>query len=158
MNLEERLAAALVERNMTLATAESCTGGGFSHLLTGIPGSSAFFIGGIIAYHNNVKTQLLDVPESALIRHGAVSSQTAASMAEGGRSRFNTDFGVSITGIAGPSGGSPEKPVGLVYVALATTKRTHVQQHLFSGDRHRVREQAITAALRLALGVIADET
>lgn len=158
MRLEERLAAALSDRELTLATAESCTAGGLSRLLTEIPGASAFFIGGVIAYHNDVKLQLLDVPRETLTHHGAVSSQTAIAMAEGGRSRFKTDFCVSITGIAGPGGGSADKPVGLVYIAVASPQRTHVEEHRFPGDRSQVREGAITAALKLILGAIADET
>ncbi|MCK5585639.1 CinA family protein [Candidatus Bipolaricaulota bacterium] len=158
MRLEERLAAALSDRALTLATAESCTGGGLSHLLTEIPGASAFFIGGVIAYHNDVKSQLLEVPRETLTLYGAVSSQTAAAMAEGSRSRFKTDFGVSITGIAGPTGGSAEKPVGLVYIAVAGPQRTHVEEHRFPGDRSQVRDQAITAAMRLILGALTEET
>lgn len=158
MRLEERLAAALSDRELTLATAESCTAGGLSRLLTDIPGASAFFIGGVIAYHNDVKLQLLDVPRETLTHHGAVSSQTAIAMAEGGRSRFKTDFCVSITGIAGPSGGSAEKPVGLVFIAVAGPQRTHVAEHRFPGDRSQVREGAITAALRMILEAIADKT
>ena len=158
MRLEERLAAVLSDRALTLATAESCTGGGLSHLLTEIPGASAFFIGGIIAYHNDIKLQLLDVPRETLTHHGAVSSQTAIAMAAGCRSRFKTDFAVSITGIAGPGGGSAEKPVGLIYIAVAGRQQTRVEEHQFPGDRSQVREGAITAALRMILGTIADET
>jgi len=158
MRLEERLAVALSNRGLTLATAESCTGGGLSRLLTEIPGASAFFIGGIIAYHNDVKMQLLNVPPEILTRYGAVSSQTAIAMAEEVRSRFKADLGVSITGIAGPSGGSAEKPVGLVYISVANLQRTHVAEHRFPGDRSQVREGAITAALRLILESITDGT
>lgn len=158
MRLEERLASALSDQGLTLATAESCTGGGLSRLLTEIPGASAFFIGGVIAYHNNVKMQLLDVPRETLTHHGAVSSHVAMAMAEGCRSRFSTDFGVSITGIAGPSGGSADKPVGLIYIAVAGPQRTRVEEHRFPGDRQQVREGAINAALGLILEVITDET
>lgn len=158
MRLEERLAAALSDRELTLATAESCTGGGLSRLLTEIPGASAFFIGGVIAYHNDVKMQLLEVPRETLTHHGAVSSHAAMAMAEGCRSLFSTDFGVSITGIAGPSGGSADKPVGLIYIAVASPRRTRVEEHRFPGDRHQVREGAINAALGLILEVITDET
>ena len=101
-----RLAEVLVEQRLTLATAESCTGGGLSHLLTSIPGSSAFFIGGIIAYQNRVKTAFLGVPLDILAEYGAVSAPTASAMAEGCRDKFDTDIAVSITGIAGPGGGS----------------------------------------------------
>jgi len=158
MRLEERLAAALSDQGLTLATAESCTGGGLSRLLTEIPGASAFFIGGIIAYHNDVKMQLLNVPPEILTRHGAVSSETAIAMAEEVRSRFKADLGVSITGIAGPSGGSAEKPVGLVYIAVSNLQQTCVKEHRFPGDRSQVRESAITAALRLILEAITEET
>lgn len=158
MNLEVRLATALVERNLTLSTAESCTGGGLSHLLTEIPGASAFFLGGVIAYQNDVKIQWLGVPLETLTHHGAVSSQTAVAMAEGCRSRFKTDIAVSITGIAGPSGGSAEKPVGLVYLAVAANRQTRVAEHRFSGNRERVRDQAIAAALKLILEAIKDKT
>ncbi len=158
MRLEERLAAAVSDQGLTLATAESCTGGGLSRLLTEIPGASAFFIGGIIAYHNDVKMQLLNVPPETLTHHGAVSSQTAVTMAEEVRSRFKADLGVSITGIAGPSGGSAEKPVGLVYISVADTHRSDVKEHRFPGDRSQVREGAITAALRLILEAITEET
>ena len=158
MRLEERLAATLSDQGLTLATAESCTGGGLSRLLTEIPGASAFFIGGIIAYHNDVKMQLLNVPPETLTHHGAVSSQTAVTMAEAVRSRFKADLGVSITGIAGPSGGSAEKPVGLVYISVADTHRTNVKEYRFPGDRSQVREGAIAAALRLILEAITEET
>ncbi len=158
MNLEDRLASTLVERNLTLATAESCTGGGLSYLLTGIPGASAFFIGGVIAYQNDVKLQWLKVPLEILTQHGAVSSQTAIAMAEGCRSRFKTDVAVSITGIAGPSGGSPEKPVGLVYLAVAVSQQTYVAEHRFPGNRAQVREEAITTALKLILEAVVDKT
>jgi PncC family amidohydrolase len=158
MSLEHRLAAALVDRNLTLATAESCTGGGLSYLLTTIPGASAFFIGGVIAYRNDVKSHLLEVPQETLTHHGAVSAQTAMAMAEGCRRRFKTDVAVSITGIAGPSGGSPEKPLGLVYIAVASHKCTHVVEHHFAGDRAQVRESAIASALKLILKTIEDKT
>jgi len=158
MSLEERLAAACFDHNLTLATAESCTGGGLSHLLTSIPGASAFFIGGVIAYQNDVKIQWLGVPRETLTHYGAVSAQTAIAMAEGCLSRFKTDIAVSITGIAGPSGGSPVKPVGLVYVAVASHRQTRVGEHRFPGDRAQVREGAIASALELILEAIEDET
>ena len=153
-----RLADMLVDQGLTLATAESCTGGGLSHLLTSIPGASAFFIGGIIAYQNDIKVKLLGVPQAALVDHGAVSSPTAGAMAEGCRNHFGTDIAVSITGIAGPGGGSSEKPVGLVFVAVAVAQRTRVSEHIFPGNREQVRQAAIAAALDLILQVIAEKT
>jgi PncC family amidohydrolase len=149
-----RLAETLVEKGLSLATAESCTGGGLSRLLTSIPGSSGFFIGGIIAYQNRVKTAFLGVPLSTLAKHGAVSSATASAMAEGCRDRFGADIAVSITGIAGPGGGSLEKPVGLVYLAVAVEQRTRVIEHTFPGNREQVREAAIATALDLILEAI----
>ena len=158
MRLEQRVAEALSDQGLTLATAESCTGGGLSRLLTEIPGASAFFIGGIIAYQNEVKMQWLGVPLETLTTHGAVSSQTATAMAEGCQSRFKTDAAVSITGIAGPGGGSPEKPVGLVHIAVAFHQRTRAAEHRFPGDRAQVREAAIASALELLFEAIFDET
>ena len=152
-----RLANELIDRGLTLATAESCTGGGLSQLLTTIPGSSAFFIGGIIAYQNRVKSNFLGVPQQTLTQHGAVSASTATAMAEGCRNRFSTDIAVSITGIAGPGGGSPEKPVGLVFLAVATDQHTSVVKHNFPGDREQVREAAISSALDLILEAITSQ-
>ena len=153
-----RLAEVLADQGLTLATAESCTGGGLSHLLTSIPGASAFFIGGIIAYQNDVKVKFLGVSQGALVKHGAVSSPTAVAMAEGCRNRFGTDIAVSITGIAGPGGGSPEKPVGRVFVAVAVDQCTRVTEHTFPGSREQVRTAAIDAALDLILEAFADKT
>jgi PncC family amidohydrolase len=158
MSLQERLAAVLADRGLTLATAESCTGGGLSHVMTDVPGASAFFLGGIIAYHNDVKARLLGVDEETLRTHGAVSSETALAMAIGCRHRFDSDIAVSITGIAGPTGGSPEKPVGLVYMALATRQRTQVAEHHFSGNRAHVRAQAVSAAMTMILSTVAPKS
>lgn len=164
---EESLAAVvgrlLGERGQTLAVAESCTGGGLGHLLTAVPGSSSYFWGGIISYDNQVKQALLGVPKDVLERCGAVSLEVAEAMAIGVRQQLGTDWGLSITGIAGPGGGSPDKPVGLVYVALASWQGTRVQKHLFrvSGpaatatvaqsqqERDRIRRQSALSALNL---------
>ena len=151
------LADELVRRGLTLATAESCTGGGLSRLLTTIPGASAFFVGGIIAYQNSIKSDFLGVSEQTLTDYGAVSSATAMAMAEGCRHRFSTDVAVSITGIAGPGGGSLEKPIGLVFLAVAVDQRTCVVEHNFSGNREQVREAAISAALDLILEAITGQ-
>ena len=151
------LAKELVNRNLTLATAESCTGGGLSQLLTTIPGASGFFIGGIIAYQNDVKRDFLGVSQQTLADFGAVSAPTAIAMAEGCRSQFSVDIAVSITGIAGPAGGSTEKPVGLVFLAVAVDQHTRVAEHNFPGDRAQVRASAISAALDLISTAIADQ-
>ncbi|MBE0636748.1 CinA family protein [Candidatus Bipolaricaulota bacterium] len=158
MNLGEHIADGCTRRKLTLATAESCTGGGLSHVLTAIPGASAFFIGGVIAYQNEVKIQWLGVPREIIQNQGAVSSPTARAMAEGCRDRFNSDFAVSITGIAGPGGGSEEKPVGTVHIAVAAQERTRSMAYRFSGDRETVRDSAIAAALELLLEAMNDQT
>ena len=136
------------ERKLTLAVAESCTGGMLGERLTNIPGSSEVFLGGVIAYHNDVKKELLGVTADALEKHGAVSEQVALQMAAGIRERTGADVGVSVTGIAGPGGGTPEKPVGLIWVAVnasdAKARRFHV-----GGDRAEIRQRAAQAALEM---------
>ncbi|PPS44768.1 competence/damage-inducible protein A [Chroococcidiopsis sp. TS-821] len=128
----------LQRANATLSVAESCTGGGLGHMLTDVPGSSRYFMGGIISYDNQVKVSLLDVAPEALIQEGAVSSTVAAQMARGVRSRLGTTWGLSITGIAGPDGGSLTKPVGLVYIGLAQSNGTvQTFEHRYGQDRSR---------------------
>lgn len=129
----------LLERNVTLATAESCTGGLVSETLTNIPGISRIFMGGVVSYSNEAKMNFLGVKETTLQQYGAVSCETAAEMAEGIKARMKTDLGISITGIAGPDGGTPEKPVGLVYLGLATPSGTFTKELRLSGNRGRVR-------------------
>ena len=146
-----RLTEELGIRSLTIATAESCTGGGLAARLTDIPGVSAVFLGAIVAYHNRVKTALLGVPEGVLEAHGAVSPQTAEAMAAGAMSRFSSDLGVGITGVAGPGGGSAEKPVGLVYICVSDARGAKTERFDFSGDRASVRSQAVDAALDLVL-------
>ena len=146
--LLKQLATALLARKQTLATAESCTGGLVGAALTSLPGSSAWYLGGIVAYSNSLKTRLLGVPAETLAAHGAVSAETAHAMAEGARRQTAADFAVSLTGIAGPDGGTPEKPVGLVYMAVAAPHGTATFQHLFSGSRADIRHAAVEAALR----------
>lgn len=138
-----------MRRRKTAAVAESCTGGLLGHLLTRPAGASDYFLGGVIAYSNEAKTALLGVPRAVLKKHGAVSAQTARSMAVGVRKKLKADVGVSITGIAGPSGGSREKPVGLVYIACADGRRVEVKRFLFKGSRAAVKEKAARSALRL---------
>ncbi|MEL6940014.1 MAG: competence/damage-inducible protein A [Cyanobacteria bacterium J06598_1] len=143
-------------RSHTLSVAESCTGGGLGQLLTATPGSSAYFWGGIISYDNRVKQGLLGVSDSALAQCGAVSPEVAAAMAEGVRDRIGTDWGISITGIAGPGGGSVEKPVGLVYVGLSSAQGTTTEKFEFGTSliRQRIRQRSALSALnglRIAL-------
>jgi PncC family amidohydrolase len=158
MSAELELAAAigarLTARGLTVATAESCTGGLIGHLITEIAGSSAYYVGGIVAYSNDVKRSQLGVPEATLATHGAVSESTARAMAEGARRTLGADIGVATTGIAGPGGGSESKPVGLVYVAVATRDGTIVERHLLDGDRHAIKQQTAAAALRLLVDTL----
>jgi nicotinamide-nucleotide amidase len=134
---------------MTIAVAESCTGGLIADRLTNIPGSSAFFERGIVCYSNAAKTSLLGVPEEVIREHGAVSAETARLMAEGVRRIAATDLGLSVTGIAGPSGGSEEKPVGTVHIALSDGETTFCRQHALRWDRRRNKTGASQAALLL---------
>lgn len=137
----------LAREGKTLATAESCTGGGIAERITAVPGSSAYFLGGVVAYANEAKAQLLDVPEALLEEHGAVSDPVVRAMAEGARERFGADFGVATTGISGPDGGTAEKPVGLVHIALAQASGTHAEHFEFPLDRQRHREITAYTAL-----------
>lgn len=149
LRLEDVVGALLAGRGRSIATAESCTGGLIAERLTRVPGASAWFPGGVVAYSNAQKVALLGVPESLLAAHGAVSEPVARGLAEGARRRFATDFGVGVTGIAGPDGGSEEKPVGTVHVALATPDGTRHRALRLIGDRERIRWQAAQAALEM---------
>jgi nicotinamide-nucleotide amidase len=139
----------LVRRGLRLACAESCTGGLVGEVLTAEGGASAFFAGSAVVYENAAKTALLGVPEAMLREHGAVSAEVARAMAEGARARFGVDLALAITGIAGPDGGSEQKPVGLVHYAVATANGTINRDAVFGGDRHMVRLRACYAALHL---------
>jgi nicotinamide-nucleotide amidase len=148
-SMEEVVGLKLSVGRFSLAVAESCTGGLISQRLTSIPGSSKFFIEGVVAYSNEAKTRTLGVEPMLLLEHGAVSAEVAEAMAEGVRTRAGTDFGISVTGIAGPDGGSDEKPVGLVYIALADDAHTEHRKLMIPGDRHLIRWRASQAALDL---------
>lgn len=141
------LVALLAARGLTCATAESCTGGGVGCAITSVPGSSAVFAGGVISYSNEVKSAVLGVSRETLAKVGAVSNETAAQMAEGVRRLLNVDLAVSLTGIAGPDGGSEEKPVGLVWFGLATRSGVRTEKAIFRGDREGVRQNAVLHAL-----------
>ena len=153
----ERLVAELKARGLTCATAESCTGGSVGGAITAVPGSSAVFLGGVISYANEVKRDVLSVPQEILDTHGAVSPECAERMATGARNLLKTDLAVSLTGIAGPDGGSAEKPVGLVWFGLATKDGVRTEKRVFAGDRAAVRAQAVDHALGLLL-TAADAT
>ncbi len=147
--MEEVVGLRLAVGGFTLATAESCTGGLVAHRLTEVPGSSTYFMEGVVTYSNEAKTRLLGVPAELIEAHGAVSAEVAEAMAVGVKRRAETDFGLSVTGIAGPGGGTEEKPVGLVYVALADDAHTEHKRLMLPGDRHLIRTRASQFALDL---------
>lgn len=148
-SLPDSVGALLAERGKTLAIAESCTGGLAAELMTRLPGASRYFLGGVVAYDNRVKVGLLGVPAELIAAHGAVSSEVALAMAEGARARLGADFGLAFTGIAGPDGGSAQKPVGLVHWALAGAAGSEQRDRVFVGDRQAVRRRAVFAGLDL---------
>ncbi|MBS1765668.1 MAG: competence/damage-inducible protein A [Bacteroidetes bacterium] len=137
----------LCDKGKTVATAESCTGGYIAHLITSVPGSSDYFLGSIVSYSNDIKIQELGVSSDTLLRKGAVSEEVAIQMAEGIRKKFKTDYAISTTGIAGPSGGSEEKPVGTVWIAVADEKSTITKKFLLGTNRSRVIQVASETAL-----------
>jgi nicotinamide-nucleotide amidase len=145
--LEEVVGRLLRGQGQTLAVAESCSGGLICHRLTNISGSSNYFQGGVVTYSNQAKMDLLAVSADALGREGAVSSETAAAMAQGVRELFHADFGLAVTGIAGPTGETPEKPVGLVFMGLATPSEVETREHHFPGDRDMVKTLTAENAL-----------
>jgi len=146
--LLREVASLLTEKELMVATAESCTGGLIGHTLTNIPGSSAYYAGGVISYTNALKIKLLGVAASTLEEHGAVSKSTAREMAEGIKTVAHADIGVASTGIAGPGGGTSEKPVGLVYIGLAAEVTT-VKDFIFDGDRLQNKKSTVQAALQM---------
>jgi len=148
--LEDIVGKLLRINKKNLAVAESCTGGFLAHRLTDVPGSSDYFIQGVVAYSNKAKTNLLDVPPDLIKKHGAVSLEVAQIMAIGVRRKAHSNLGVAITGIAGPTGGTPEKPVGLVYVALAWEEGSEVSKNLFLGKREAIKFQSSQKALDMA--------
>ena len=149
--LEEVLVHTLIENGQTLVTAESCTGGMIGQTVTVVPGSSKPYLGGVVTYSNELKMALCGVSQDTLSEHGAVSSQTACEMAEGIRTRLGADIAVSVTGIAGPGGGTEEKPVGLVYIGVSTKEKTEATRFNFVGNRDKIRQLSMKNALHLAL-------
>jgi nicotinamide-nucleotide amidase len=149
--LAERLQGVCVGARLTVASAESCTGGLVGHAITEIPGSSAYYVGGVVSYADDAKRDLLGVPPDVLAAHGAVSAQVARAMATGVRERLRASLGVSVTGIAGPDGGTPDKPVGLTYVAVADDVGVDVRRFVWSGDRAANKAASARAALELLL-------
>ena len=149
----EEIAKILLEKKLTVATTESCTGGLISGAITSVPGSSVVFGYGFVTYANEAKKRLVGVKTGTLRKFGAVSAQTALEMAGGARLMAKADIAVAATGIAGPDGGSDEKPVGLVYTAVASKTSVTVKENRFSGDRREIREQTVAAAI----GMLLDE-
>jgi PncC family amidohydrolase len=150
-SLEERVGQRLSEQRLTLALAESCTGGLIGHHITNVPGSSEYFMGGVVAYAYDAKERVLGVHHHTLYDHGAVSEETALAMARGARRLLMTDVALSVTGIAGPGGGTPEKPVGLVYIALSARDAERCERYVWPHDRPGNKEASANAALTLLL-------
>ena len=153
-NYEEKLVALLSARGLTLATAESCTGGLIPKKITDISGCSSVYLGGVVSYANSVKQNVLGVKGETLATLGPVSCDTAKQMAEGVRTLTGADVSVATTGLAGPGGGTDEKPVGLVYIAASFGEKTVVTENHFSGDRAEIREKAAQKALEMAIELI----
>lgn len=147
LNLEMDVLRLLGERKQTFAVAESCTGGCLAHWLTNVPGASAVFLGGVVAYSNTVKQKFLGVRAKTLAAQGAVSEAVAREMAEGARKKFGVDYALAVTGIAGPTGGTKAKPVGTVFMALAGASGTIVQHRLNPFERRRFKEVTVRQAL-----------
>lgn len=155
--LAERLQRLALEHGVSVATAESCTGGLIGHALTSVAGSSGYYFGGVVSYADAVKAELLDVPVIALESHGAVSAQVAVAMAEGARARLRSDYAMAVTGVAGPGGGTEAKPVGLTYVAVAGPLGHQLRRHRWTGGRAANKAFSAAAAIELLLEVLDAE-
>lgn len=159
---EERIESVIGEmlrsRGLTLSLAESCTGGLLGHRLTNVPGSSDYFVGGVVAYSYDAKERVLGVLHDTLYDHGAVSEQTALEMARGARRLFGTDVALSVTGIAGPGGGMPDKPVGLVYIALSARDQEACHRFAWGDDRGANKAHSAQAALELLVAYLRERT
>ena len=149
--LEEQVGQLLNQHHLTLGCAESCTGGLIGHRLTNVPGSSAYFLGSVVAYAYDAKERLLGVNHNTLYDHGAVSEPTALEMARGARRVLGADLAISVTGIAGPGGGMPDKPVGLTWIALSARDHDEARSFVWEGDRAAVKAQSAEAALRMVV-------
>ncbi len=147
MEIEENIGILLKKKNFTIAAAESCTGGLISSRITNIGGASEYFVAGLVTYSNKSKTSFLSVPEEVIGQHGAVSRETAQLMAEGVRNKTGADIGIAVTGIAGPLGGTPEKPVGTVFIGIAAKEISKVRNFLFAGNRLEIKQKTSDAAL-----------
>jgi PncC family amidohydrolase len=148
LTLAERLQGLCLGRRLKVAVAESCTGGLVAATITGVPGASGYFLGGVVSYADEAKSALLDVPAAMILKHGAVSAQVARAMAIGARRRFGASLAASVTGISGPDGGSDEKPVGLTYVGIADGEGADIRRFSWAGDRSSNRAESVDAVLR----------
>lgn len=155
-NIETVLVELLIESKMKLATAESCTGGLIAQKITSVPGASECFDCGVVTYSNEQKHKLLGVSEETLNKYGAVSEQTALEMCKGVRKLAKSDFGISVTGIAGPGGGTPQKPVGTVWIGICGESVHKAERFVFAGDRNQVRESTAETALEIVRDAIND--
>ncbi len=156
IRLEESLGNLLREKGMTLSTAESCTGGNIAHLITSVPGSSFYYTGSVIAYENRIKTEVLNVDQSIIDSRGVVSREVVEQMAKGVKELFGTDASISTSGIAGPDGGTKEKPVGTTWICVAYGQRNYSGKYQFGGSRERIIEQATYTAMQLMRRLILD--
>jgi PncC family amidohydrolase len=152
--LEVTLGAALQRLQLHLAVAESCTGGLIAHRLTNVPGSSAYFLGGVVAYNNEVKLHVLGVRLETILDHGAVSQACVLEMAQGARRSMGAELGLSVSGIAGPGGGTPEKPVGLVWTGLSSPQEDQALRFQLGGDRISIKDKATDAAIQSLLDLL----
>ena len=157
MKLLNKVSDELKKQKVTIATAESCTGGLLAHTLTNISGSSEYFDRGVVSYSNKSKQELLGVPNQVLTQYGAVSKEVAESMASGIREKAMVQYGLATTGVAGPTGGTKEKPVGLVFISIATKDTVYVKDFLFSGDRLANKESTVTAALEFLVEILTKQ-
>lgn len=155
--LEKRVGFTLNAKGWTLALGESCTGGLIGHRITDVPGSSDYFLGGVMAYSNSVKETLLGVKGETLRAVGAVSEETAREMARGASQAVSSDVGLSVTCIAGPGGGTEEKPMGLTYIGACTPEGEWVERHVFQGDRQSIKRSVSDAALELLLDAMTGQ-
>jgi PncC family amidohydrolase len=158
MRREEKVVRMLSKHSLSLSTAESCTGGLVAGRITSVPGASECFEGGFITYSNTAKNRLIGVPGELIEKYGAVSTETARAMAEGARKKLGTDVAVAVTGIAGPTGGTTDKPVGTVYIAVAREGATGVRKFQFTGTRHAIRRQTAEEALQFVFDEISSLT
>jgi PncC family amidohydrolase len=151
MKSEQQIVDLFSRKGLTIATAESCTGGLVAGRITDVPGSSAVLLGGIVSYSNEAKERVLGVSQAALIQYGAVSEEVARQMARGARERLGADVAVSVTGIAGPGGDTPEKPIGLTWIGLSDAHGDHAERFIWDSDRAGNRERSVEAALNMLI-------